>query len=113
MTKFLVDADIVAFKAATAAEQPTNWGNGLWTLHGFEDDAMAYCLNYFADISEELGEGFISLYLTGENNWRKSILPSYKANRKDKRKPMLLPVQCYHCGRIRSRRLARHHCYIF
>jgi len=91
MTKFLVDADIVAFKAATAAEQPTNWGNGLWTLHGFEDDAMAYCLNYFADISEELGEGFISLYLTGGNNWRKSILPSYKANRKDKRKPMLLP----------------------
>ena len=36
MTKFLVDADIVAFKAATAAEQPINWGDGLWTLHAYE-----------------------------------------------------------------------------
>jgi 5'-3' exonuclease len=90
MTKFLVDADIVAFKAATAAEQPTNWGDGLWTLHAYEQDAMEYCLNYFADLSENLGEGYISLYLTGKNNWRKNLLPTYKANRADKRKPMLL-----------------------
>ena len=90
MTKFLIDADIVAFKAATAAEQPTNWGNGLWTLHAYEHDAMEYCLNYFANLPKILGEGYTSLYLTGKNNWRKELLPSYKANRDEKRKPMLL-----------------------
>ena len=32
--QFLVDADIVAFKAASAVETATDWGDGLWTLHG-------------------------------------------------------------------------------
>ena len=88
--KFLVDADIVAFKAASAVEQPVNWGNGLWTLHSFEHEAIDHCIAYFDKLKDTLGDGELKLFLTGENNWRKEILPSYKSNRKDKRKPMLL-----------------------
>ena len=88
--KFLIDADIVAFKAASAVEQPVNWGNGLWTLHSFEHEAIDHCMAYFDKLKETLGDGELKLFLTGKNNWRKEILPSYKANRKDKRKPMLL-----------------------
>ena len=29
----LVDGDIVAYKAATIAETPIDWGDGVWTLH--------------------------------------------------------------------------------
>ena len=53
MTTFLIDADIVAFKAATAAETPIEWEDGLWTLHGYASDAQFYCENYFADLLSE------------------------------------------------------------
>ena len=33
----LVDGDIVAYKAATIAETPINWGEGTWTLHAHEN----------------------------------------------------------------------------
>lgn len=90
MTSLLLDADIVAFKAASSCERATDWGDGLWTLHSFEHEAVDYCLNYFAHLKKTLGEGELVLFLTAENNWRKEILPTYKANRKGKRKPMLL-----------------------
>jgi 5'-3' exonuclease len=88
--KFLIDADIVAFKAAAACEQPINWGDGLWTLHSFEHEAIDHCMAYFDKVKTALGDGELVLYLTGPNNWRKEILPTYKSNRKDKRKPLLL-----------------------
>ena len=52
--RFLVDADIVAFKAASAAEKPINWGDGLWTLHAYEEEAQAYVNEYKAyTVTEE------------------------------------------------------------
>ena len=92
MTTYLIDADIVAFKAATAVEKAVDWGDGLWTLHGYIDDAQNYCETYFADLKEKLGGGDIRLYLTDKDNWRKDILPTYKANRTGSRKPLLLPA---------------------
>lgn len=88
--RFLVDADIVAFKAATSCERPIDWGDGLWTLHSYEHEAIDHCLNYLDRLNHNLGHGQLELFLTGENNWRKTILPTYKANRVGKRKPMLL-----------------------
>ena len=32
MTTYLIDADIVAFKAATATEQAVDWGDGLMDI---------------------------------------------------------------------------------
>ena len=90
--QFLVDADIVAFKAASAVETATDWGDGLWTLHGYEKDAHDYCETYFESIKQTLGSGRLVLYLSDKDNWRKDILPTYKANRTGSRKPMLLPA---------------------
>jgi len=94
MTTYLIDADIVAFKAAAATEQAVDWGDGFWTLHGYLSDAEAYIENYFADLTEKLGKGDLVLYLSDKDNWRRDILPSYKANRTGTRKPLLLPVIC-------------------
>lgn len=90
--RYLIDADIVAFKAASSAENPVNWGDGFWTLHSFEDDGIRYCMDYFHRVVERLGDGELCLFLTGDNNWRKDILPTYKGNRKDVRKPLILPA---------------------
>lgn len=90
--RYLIDADIVAFKAASAAEKPINWGDGLWTLHAYEQEAQAYVYEYFARLINTLGDGELCLFLTSPDNWRKDILPTYKSNRKDARKPMVLPT---------------------
>ena len=89
--RLLFDADIIAFKAAAATEQPINWGDGIWTLHGFEEDVISHAMTYMQDVADKLDTQDVLLFLTGANNWRKDILPSYKSNRKDTRKPLLLP----------------------
>lgn len=89
--KLLFDADIVAFKAAAATEQPINWGDGIWTLHGYEQDVIDHAMSYMQGVADKLDTQDVQLFLTGANNWRKDILPSYKSNRKDTRKPLMLP----------------------
>ena len=89
--RLLFDADIIAFKAAAATEQPINWGDGIWTLHGYEQDVIDHAMSYMQGVSDKLDTQDVLLFLTGANNWRKDILPSYKSNRKDTRKPLMLP----------------------
>lgn len=89
--RLLFDADIIAFKAAAATEQPINWGDGIWTLHGYEQDVIDHAMSYMQSVADKLDTQDVLLFLTGANNWRKDILPSYKSNRKDTRKPLMLP----------------------
>jgi len=88
--RLLFDADIVAFKASAAVERPIKWGDGLWTLHAYEHEAIDHCLTYISNVMRDLICKDYTLYLTGPNNWRKDILPTYKENRKDTRKPLVL-----------------------
>ena len=88
--RLLFDADIIAFKAAAAVERPIKWGDGLWTLHAYEHEAIDHCLTYISNVRRDLICKDYTLYLTGPNNWRKDILPTYKENRKDTRKPLVL-----------------------
>lgn len=75
MTHALLDADLVAFRCAASAEQ--------------EDEATA-CWRAQRLIEQIIldtnGSGY-SLYLTGRNNFRKTIDPQYKANRIGKEPP--------------------------
>jgi DNA polymerase-1 len=89
--RLLFDADIIAFKAAAATEQPINWGDGIWTLHGYEQDVIDHAMSYMQSVADKLDTQDVLLFLTGANNWRKDILPSYKSNRKATRKPLMLP----------------------
>lgn len=87
----LVDADIIAYQAAAAVEQPVDWGNGLWTLHAFENEAIVHLENAITTIKDETGVTSLLMALTSPDNWRVGVLPTYKMNRKKTRKPMLLP----------------------
>lgn len=71
----LLDADIVAFRAAAAAEK--------------EDEGIA---RYYADqlidqLLLETKSDSYNLYLTGDNNFRYQIYPEYKAQRIDMYRP--------------------------
>jgi DNA polymerase-1 len=86
----LIDGDIIAFKASASAETPIHWGNGLWTLHCFEQDVTNYIHNFITTMTEELKLDKIIIALSWETNFRYRIYPDYKSNRKNKRKPVLL-----------------------
>ncbi|WP_421276140.1 hypothetical protein [Aeromonas veronii] len=86
----LFDLDIFAYHAAAASEVETDWGDGLWTLHSYLDDAIAQAEDEIESLSKKLKLDTIILCVTSSWNWRMSVLPTYKGNRKDVRKPLVL-----------------------
>lgn len=92
MTTLIIDGDLVAYKVAAGAEIPINWGDGLWTLHSYEEDIKRGVDDSIADIVNRTGHAnYIVALSDSKNNFRKSVADYYKANRKNTRKPMLLP----------------------
>ena len=89
MIRLLIDGDIVAYKAATSAEIPVNWGEGLWTLHCWEDDVKARVDEQITKLMEAPVTTHLIAF-TDKHNYRKDIAAYYKLNRKEVRKPMLL-----------------------
>lgn len=74
----LVDADIVAYRVAATCEN--------------EDESINYVRinDLMHRILHETNALTYKAYLTGDNNFRYTIYPDYKANRKDKPKPKWL-----------------------
>lgn len=88
----LFDGDIFAYEAAAAAEEPINWGDDLWTLHAYETPAKNALDDRIRSLTEKLEADEVIIALSDKDNFRKEILPTYKANRANVRKPMLLNV---------------------
>ena len=84
----LIDADILIYQTTSAAETEVDWGDDLWTLHS---DAAA-CKTLLVSRVEELLDTTSSdepkMCYSDSENFRKSVLPSYKGNRKGTRKPL-------------------------
>lgn len=89
-TTALIDADIVAYQAASSSEQPIKWDDDLWTLHAFESEAIVKFNSMIDGMVEKVEADNVILAFTDSNNWRKEVLPTYKSNRATTRKPMLL-----------------------
>lgn len=86
----LIDADILAYQAAVVCEQAYNWGDGMWTLHVFETDALKAFTEMLDNIIAKTKVDDFYLMFSDRENWRKDVLPTYKSNRTGVRKPMLL-----------------------
>lgn len=76
----IIDADIVAFRCAASAEAEPE------EIAVLRADKLMRDILYLTE-----SEAYVA-YLTGANNFRKQIYPEYKANRKDKPKPVHLPA---------------------
>lgn len=90
-TTVLIDGDILIYEAASSSESPIHWGGGLWTLHSYESEALARLEMKIQHIVEVTYADAIVFALSDTTNWRQEVYPPYKRNRKDKRKPLLLP----------------------
>lgn len=86
----LIDADVLAYKAACSVEQAIEWDEGYWTWHADYNEAQAKFEAEVERIQDTLEADKVTLCLTDdEANFRLDILPTYKGNRKVK-KPLVL-----------------------
>ena len=92
----LIDGDIPLYQAAFGVEEPIDWGEDLWTLHADVGTAACVFDKWIADVQDYLGNSEILVCFSGKKNWRKSVLPTYKANRLEQRKPVIYtPLRTY------------------
>ena len=88
-TALVIDGDIFLWECALGSEVAWDWGDDMWTLHGDAREARQRFDIEIADLKEKLNASVIAIALSGEKNWRKDVLPTYKAHRKKTRKPLL------------------------
>ncbi len=86
----LIDGDIVAYQHAAQVETPIHWGDDIWTLHADAKECKQRIKDWLEWLMEENEADEMILYLSCASNFRKDLEESYKANRKDKRKPIIL-----------------------
>ena len=91
MRTLLIDGDILAYKSASKAEVSIKWEEStIWTYHADEEQAKYLAVSQIESLKDELNAKKVEIALTDSSNFRKDVLPSYKDNRKDKRKPLVL-----------------------
>lgn len=94
--KILIDADMIVFRVCAACETPIDWDEaGLTTLHVEHaeaerqvDDTVMTIVDKVLNHYKHCGNYEILMCFSDTENFRKQILPSYKANRIGKRKPL-------------------------
>lgn len=87
----VIDGDYLAFSAMAAAEVEFCWHDNVWTLECDHEKAWGIFSNAIETIRERRKawkQSPVILAFTDKTNWRKSVLESYKANRKAVRKPL-------------------------
>lgn len=88
----LIDADILLYQATAATEVETDWGDDVWSLTTDLKQAKVMFLERLAAIQDRLGDGDVTLCISDKENFRKTVYPTYKSNRKKTRKPLGYPV---------------------
>lgn len=83
----LIDGDIVAYEASSAVEQEIRWDDDLHTLHSNLDEAKRLVEDKLLGWQERFSSDVVIAF-SDSTNFRKSIYPDYKSNRKSKRKPL-------------------------
>lgn len=92
MTKLLVDGDIVLYTSSVATEFACDWGGGNWVLSSNLPQSQDIARRYLDELVDTLKATEVVLCLSGPDNFRAKLNPSYKANRKDIRKPIVYPA---------------------
>lgn len=93
-TTILLDGDIVAYKHASGSEVATDWGDDIWSLWTDVRQATQQMDADIQAIVKNLKATKIVIALSGKENFRRDIDPTYKHSRKSSRKPMgLVPLR--------------------
>ena len=83
----LIDGDQYLYRTAAAMEQETEWEPGIWTRYLNVTAAWDSVCRQVSALMNRFHTPHVVFALTAPENWRKSVLPSYKANRAGVKKP--------------------------
>ena len=83
----LIDGDIVAYRYSSTVEQEVDWGDDVWSLWADAKEAKQLILQYLDHLVEATAADDFVFTFSDKDNFRKTIYPDYKSNRKGKRKP--------------------------
>jgi 5''-3'' exonuclease (including N-terminal domain of PolI) len=86
----VVDGDLLVYEACTSVERAVEWSPGEFTMHADLDEAKAHIDSRLNKLVEDLSADDCVMALSDYTDpWRKIVMPSYKADRVEKRKPMV------------------------
>ena len=86
----LIDADVLAYEAASGCEKAVEWEPGYWTWSCQFEQVVDKFDSLLFDITETLkGEPVLCL-TDSEGNYRFGVLPTYKGKRSNVKKPLVL-----------------------
>ena len=86
--RLLIDADGFLYKAVAAAEYEADWGDGIFVASTNINQAIAMVQSQIRSVCERFESEDIVLVISGSNNFRYQVDPTYKASRKGNRKPL-------------------------
>ena len=90
-----IDTDILLYKAASAAETEISWGDDIWSLFTDLKDAKEAFQQQLDQITTQLGvHDYVCCLSDNKGNFRKTVDPTYKSNRKGTRKPVGYVALC-------------------
>lgn len=90
MTTLLLDADVPAYKYASANQDTFDWGDSV-SLMIDEDRAKDQIRTYIDELMDDLKADHLIVCLSDDfSNFRKGVLKTYKGNRKKEGRPELL-----------------------
>lgn len=85
----LIDADTLIYASSSGNEVPIQWSEWLWTLHANFDECVAQLEDMLVSIQNGIPSSDIIMVLSHEKRWRNAVMPEYKGNRKNVRKPVV------------------------
>jgi DNA polymerase I len=88
MAQLLIDGDLLLFKATVAAEFESNPEGDLWFLSTNLEKARDMWDSQIKSITDALKTDDLVVVLSGAKDFRRELEPTYKGNRKGKRKPL-------------------------
>lgn len=88
----LIDADILAYQVAASQEQEFTFGDQT-VYHADLDVALEEVDSAIRHIITSVDADGATLFLTGTNNFRKEVLPTYKGNRTARKPVLLQPIR--------------------
>lgn len=89
MTFLALDTDILLYRSTSSAEKEVDWGDDVWSLWSDLKDAKDAFREQVENIGKKLGVSNVVCALSDSgSNYRKTVDPTYKSNRKGTRKPV-------------------------
>jgi len=90
MKTLFIDGDMLAYRSAFSNEVETKWDDAVWTLQTDVNASLAYFDDFIEALCKKFDTEEYLLCFSPKTNFRHELFPEYKANRKNKRKPLAL-----------------------